>query len=536
MKRGGLAMLMRGFVGACLALVLGLSFSAAADQQALLISAPPFNGTFSGNITATSFTATAASGANAFIASTGALYCLDGAGCTQTISYSSANAAIQTSNIDFRARAFGTRDVAAGALTVGFTMSAGDKLVFNGLAGGDTLTDVSGNLQLAAGRYFQANESSGNTALVINAGAIFSINGTGATDTISDSSGSAVVTVAAGKNFNATDGTAAHLVELLPQATPELTFGASGQVCFDGTACADKYTDSSGSSIVTVAGSKVFRVTDGTSADQVTITPGDAGANITSPMYQATLVDGGAMFAGANFNVNSYGNLTADAGIFTNGGAASNVITLLPGTSPTIQLGGSTFTVSADGTNLINTTGTKFKWQLSPTTLIMTLDPNTAGGLLTTGSGLTYGIAIGGSNTEPVVQVTGAGTGDAGIQIQPYVAGTATTELDVAYAGVTATPIIKANGGIIVGSGATSLTNVCVAAKGGCSMANPATSCTVACTGCTASSICFLSVQANSAGNDATGTQAQCAAGTVTITAQGTPASGTETFNVWCAN
>lgn len=84
-----------------------------------------------------------------------------------------------------------------------------------------------------------------------------------------------------------------------------------------------------------------------------------------------------------------------------------------------------------------------------------------------------------------------------------------------------------------VGSGS-SVTSLCVSALGGCSMANTNT-CTVACTGCTASSVCFHSAAANAATTDATGTQAVCAAGTVTITAKvGT--TGTELFNVNCFN
>lgn len=86
---------------------------------------------------------------------------------------------------------------------------------------------------------------------------------------------------------------------------------------------------------------------------------------------------------------------------------------------------------------------------------------------------------------------------------------------------------------ITVGSGS-SVSNVCVAAQGGCSMAST-TTCTVACTACTTSSVCFCSPYSNAGTTDAVGTAAACSSGTVTITAKaGT--TGTETFNCWCAN
>lgn len=86
---------------------------------------------------------------------------------------------------------------------------------------------------------------------------------------------------------------------------------------------------------------------------------------------------------------------------------------------------------------------------------------------------------------------------------------------------------------LTIGSG-TTLTNVCVAAQGGCSMASTAT-CTVACTACTTASACQATAQSNAATTDALGVQAQCDGGVVTLTAK-SAAVGTETFNVACFN
>lgn len=83
-------------------------------------------------------------------------------------------------------------------------------------------------------------------------------------------------------------------------------------------------------------------------------------------------------------------------------------------------------------------------------------------------------------------------------------------------------------------SASTVITNDCLCTQGGCSMAST-TTCTCACAACTSSSICFSQPYSSAATTDAVGVQAQCSAGTVTLTAKaGT--TGTETFNVECKN
>ncbi len=88
--------------------------------------------------------------------------------------------------------------------------------------------------------------------------------------------------------------------------------------------------------------------------------------------------------------------------------------------------------------------------------------------------------------------------------------------------------------GLAIGSSGSSLSNLGVSTQGGCSMASAST-CTVAVSGCTSSSVCFATPYSNAATTDAVGVQAQCAAGIVTLTAK-SASVGTETFNVWCAH
>lgn len=98
---------------------------------------------------------------------------------------------------------------------------------------------------------------------------------------------------------------------------------------------------------------------------------------------------------------------------------------------------------------------------------------------------------------------------------------------------ISPTGVVNANSGEKIGVGST-VTSRCVSTQGGCSMASAST-CTVACTGCTTSSSCFSGPQSNAATSDAVGVRANCATGTVTLTAI-TASVGTETFNVMCFN
>lgn len=101
-------------------------------------------------------------------------------------------------------------------------------------------------------------------------------------------------------------------------------------------------------------------------------------------------------------------------------------------------------------------------------------------------------------------------------------------------AGSTTEAVISTSG-LTVGSGS-AVSSTCVAAQGGCSMASGATTCTVACTGCTSSSSCFSGPFGTAATADAVGVSAACSTGTVTLTAKTAPTAAAETFNVHCFN
>ena len=62
------------------------------------------------------------------------------------------------------------------------------------------------------------------------------------------------------------------------------------------------------------------------------------------------------------------------------------------------------------------------------------------------------------------------------------------------------------------------------------------TTCTCACAGCTASSLCYSQPFGTAETVAALGVSAACAAGTVTLTAKTGPTVGAETFNVHCNN